>query len=90
MQLDIELTLEEAAGLEALAVLKATTPKKILQQFASEVTGSLRTRGSDERMYAEQWFERTFMRFNPLTDAEREKYDRLTNQAYQFRQKGRA
>lgn len=88
MQLNIELTLEEAASLEALAVLKATTPEKILQQFASEITSSLRSRGSDERMYAEQWFERTFMRFTPLTDGERERYDNLTNQAYQFRQRG--
>jgi hypothetical protein len=86
MKITITLTPEETAGLKALAIVKKCEPKDIIQQFASEVTGSLRSRGSDERLYAEEWLNRTFFRFDKMTDAEQEKYDRLTNEAYHHRE----
>ena len=86
MKITIELTQEEWLGLRALAIQKNTKPEKIPQQFVSELTGSLRSRGSDERDFAENWFNRTFHRWEELPVKDREEIDRLQSDAYHIRQ----
>lgn len=87
MKLTIEITKEEQLGLKALAIEKNTTPEKLVQQFVSEVTGSLRSNGSDEREYAEQWLNRTLHRWEEMTNKERNKMERLQSAAYRERRR---
>lgn len=87
MKITIEITKEEKLGLAALALEKNTTPEKLVQQFVSEVTGSLRSNGSDERMYAEQWLNRTLHRWEEMTNKERNKMERLQSAAYSERRR---
>ena len=87
MKITITLTPEESADIQALAIEFDSTPAEILQTFASDVTGSLRSGGSDEREYARHWLQRHHgPRFDPLTEPERERMERLQTMAYRARQ----
>lgn len=87
MKITIEITKEEHLGLKALAIKKNTTPEKLVQKLVSDVTGSLRSGGSDERMYAEQWLNRSLHRWEEMTDAERDEMERLESEAYRERRR---
>lgn len=54
----IRLLPSEALGLEAQAIRCGVKPADIVEQFVSDLTGSRRTSGSDERDMAEQYFRR--------------------------------
>ena len=94
MKITVDLTLEESAEIKSLAICYGTTPKQILTQFASDITESLRTHGSDERDLAEQYVARTFLdrrasycpKEEALSDKEKEKISRLHSESWRHRQ----
>lgn len=60
-ELTISLPGPELAQLEALAAEWNTTPQQIAEAFLADLTGSSRNGGSDERLFARQWFDRCCM-----------------------------
>lgn len=63
-RITIELTDEEYEGLKLFAEYKSdiiykVKPKNILVQFVADLTASDRSGGSDERDFAESWFNRS-------------------------------
>ncbi len=94
MRITIDLTPEEAAQIKALAIRFGAKPSEILTRFASDLTGSLRTSGSDERTHALEYVQRAFFdkiecAYSPeegLTDEESEKMQRLHAEAWRYRE----
>ena len=71
------LTLEIPAELTRLAESVDSTPAIVLQAFIADLCHLPGTNGSDERMYAGDWFQRVFQS-TPVTcekGGEDEKYD---------------
>ena len=54
----LELTDTETAAFIEKCFRDGTTPAEVLEGFICDLTGAERTRGSDERMYAGQYYER--------------------------------
>lgn len=54
----LELTDKETAAFIEMCFRDGTTPAEVLEGFICDLTGAERTRGSDERMYAGQYYER--------------------------------
>jgi len=54
----LELTDKEALEFIETCFRDGTTPAEVLESFVCDLTGIGRTRGSDERMYAGQYYER--------------------------------
>ena len=54
----LELTDKETAAFIEKCYRDGTTPAEVLEGFICDLTGADRTRGSDERMYAGQYYER--------------------------------
>lgn len=54
----LELTDKETAAFIEQCYRDGTTPAEVLEGFICDLTGVERTRGSDERMYATQYYER--------------------------------
>lgn len=55
---NLELTDTETAAFIEKCFRDGTTPAEVLEGFICDLTGAERTRGSDERMYAGQYYER--------------------------------
>ena len=55
---NLELTDKETAAFIEKCYQDGTTPAEVLEGFICDLTGVERTRGSDERMYAGQYYER--------------------------------
>lgn len=93
-KITLDLTAEEVAELKALGIRFRCKSKELLQQFASDLTGSLRTRGSDERVHAMDYATRTFFDHmadyatpeEKLSDAQVEKMEAYHSEAYRHRQ----
>ena len=54
----LELTDEDTAEFICKCYQDGTTPAEVLEGFINDLIAGSRTRGSDERMYAEQYYER--------------------------------
>ena len=54
----LELTDEDTADFVRKCYQDGTTPAEVLEGFINDLIAGSRTRGSDERMYAEQYYER--------------------------------
>ena len=54
----LELTDEDTANFIRKCYQDGTTPAEVLEGFINDLIDGSRTRGSDERMYAEQYYER--------------------------------
>ena len=54
----LELTDKETAAFIEKCYRDGTTPAEVLEGFICDLTGVERTRGSDERMYSQQYYER--------------------------------
>lgn len=61
--LRIEITEEELEGLKEKAKCYETSPRKLVEQFVSDLTWSERSGGSDERGYADDWYSRSRYNF---------------------------
>lgn len=55
---NLELTDEDLAAFITKCYRDGTTPVEVLEGFINDLIDGSRTRGSDERMYAEQYYER--------------------------------
>jgi len=55
---NLELTDKETTAFIEKCFRDGTTPAEVLEGFICDLTGAERTRGSDERMYAGQYYER--------------------------------
>lgn len=54
----LDLTQEELERLYEKAAVGGLTPDKLLENFAHDLIYGSRSNGSDERMYAQQWYDR--------------------------------
>ena len=59
-KLTIELTYDEWSSLQNYATDCGLTSTEIVENFVADLTGSLRSNGKDERVYAKQWLEHQF------------------------------
>ena len=57
-------TEEEKEQLTRIAADRDAAPSELLAAFAADITGSVRSGGSDERMFAVQWLERQVCRWS--------------------------
>jgi len=74
MMVTLNLTAEEYRQLRDLAQYRALLePGELLERFVGDLTHSLRTGGSDERMHANDWLDR---RYGPQWYIERTYPDR--------------
>lgn len=60
MKIPVHLTPDEYAQLRAKAALIGVSVPDLLAQFAADLAGSMRSRGSDERDVAQGWLERGY------------------------------
>lgn len=61
----LKLPEDDIKDLCAKAGRNGMTVSQLLENFVSDLVGGSRTNGSDERMYANQWFERCWFSFEP-------------------------
>lgn len=62
----IKLTDDDSEDICRKAAMVGLTVSELLENFIADLVGSdTRSNGSDERMYAEQWFERCWFSFEP-------------------------
>ena len=99
MKLTIELTDEEAAEMNALAIRYGKPPTRLVSAFVADLTESLRSNGSDERILAGEYVARAHMdriehgrpeNGDALTEEEQAEYDRLRMVAYGARERQKA
>ncbi len=88
METTITLTGEEAADMAAITIEHGVTLEEILTSFIADLTGSRRTRGSDERVMARDYLERAYPIRDDLTHAETDEIDALHSAAWSCRQAG--
>jgi hypothetical protein len=90
----LTLTPEETAALAALAIRFDATPEQILTGFASDLTGSLRSSGSDERDRAMEYVTRAYYdrqasycdADRALSEHEKEQIERLQLDSWRLRE----
>ncbi len=58
MKLHLEIPNADYAGLKAAASKEGITVHQLLQWLAADLAGSVRSGGSDERDFADNWFRR--------------------------------
>lgn len=61
----LKLAEDDVEALCAKAGENGLTVSQLLENFVSDLVDGSRTNGSDERMYANQWFERCWFSFEP-------------------------
>lgn len=62
----LQLAVDDTVDLCSKAARVGLTVSELLENFIADLVGSdTRSNGSDERMYAEQWFERCWFSFEP-------------------------
>lgn len=88
METTITLTGEEAADMAAIAIEHGVSIEEILNSFIADLTGSRRTRGSDERILARDYLNRAFPTREDLTQDEIDQVDALHSEAYEHRSAG--
>jgi len=94
LTLTLTLTPEEAAALAALAIRFDATPEQLLTGFASDLTGSLRSSGSDERSCAMSYVTRAYYdraasycdAARALSQAEKEQIENLQLTSWRLRE----
>ena len=82
MQIIINLTPEESAALRAKSVETQLSPEFLVHSFIRDLTGAMGNGGSDERDFAEAWYNRHFAPFPELTDRQRREKEQLQSEAY--------
>lgn len=84
MKITITPNPEETAAIKALAIRYGVPVERIVSQFISDLAGSLRSGGSDERELARRWISRGFTE-DPMPDVERDQMERLEAESAQHR-----
>lgn len=64
MKITLEIPDADYAGLKAEAAREGITVTRLLQWLAADLSGSIRSGGSDERDFADNWFRRRCWRGN--------------------------
>lgn len=79
MQMTVSTSTAEFRALQRIArtrteYFEGMEPEELLRRFVADLTGSVNSGGSDERMYAWQWIERRFGPREPVSAAQYEPF----------------
>jgi signal transduction histidine kinase len=90
--MNLHLTPEERLGLRALALSFGMKPAELLRRFVSDLTGSLRSGGSDEELCASAWVSRALIveARRPASARRQRRVERLQFLAHEARTSERA